>query len=213
MFTGIIQEIGKITSSHNVSGKKYFVIACKSIQNDLIIGESVACNGICLTVTDFTSTNIVVEIMHATAKITTANNWQINTLLHLEKAVAASGRLNGHIVQGHIDTIMILINRFYIDKTLYLEFENSTKKQKLPEYIIDKGSICVDGVSLTVANINRCSFQVALISHTLTETNLGKIKIGNAVNIEFDVIGKYLHNTDKVNTKITQDWLTEVGFI
>ena len=221
MFTGIVNEIGKIVRIENKNQKKYLTISCKTLQSDLQIGESIACNGICLTVIRFTSQNITVETMNQTLKTTTAGKWKVNTSIHLEKALALNGRLNGHLVQGHIDTIATLNRRFYDGSTLYLEF-------KLPtNLLVDHGSICIDGVSLTIAKLSDVGFQVALIEHTLSLTHLGKLKSGDEVNIEFDIIGKYVQKMmmstivkhafgsqeDKPQKKnITEDWLKKEGF-
>ena len=209
MFTGIIQEIGIIERITNINLKKHLIISCNTIQNDLIIGESIACNGICLTVISFTNRNITVEIMNQTMKVTTAKKWQISTTIHLEKALSINGRLNGHIVQGHVDTTMFLIKRYFENKTLYLEFGHIELNYQ--PLIIDRGSICIDGVSLTVAEKNKTTFKVALIQHTIALSHLGNLKIGEHVNIEFDIIGKYQQK--KPNNCITKEWLAEKGWI
>ena len=230
MFTGIIQEIGNVIKIDNINCKKHLTIKCKNIQSDLQIGESIACNGICLTVIKYNPNSITVEIMNQTLKITTANKWKLNTSIHLEKAMSASGRFNGHIVQGHVDIVAKLIKRFYEAKTLYLEFiipssflNNSTSLiEQVQSLLVEHGSICIDGVSLTIANIHKNTFQVALIEHTLSLTHLGKLKTSDEVNLEFDIIGKYINKQISLsnlgNTKseqkniVTEEWLLKEGF-
>ncbi|MDD4155651.1 MAG: riboflavin synthase [Candidatus Cloacimonetes bacterium] len=210
MFTGIIQEVGKIINIQLQEKKKYFIIACKLLQDDLQIGESIACNGICMTVIDFDNASIKVEAMNQTLQTTTANIWKHNDLLHLEKALSFAGRLNGHIVQGHIDTISKVIRRFKINNTLYLEFFLDSKFNQL---MVEHGSIAIDGVSLTVAVLDKSlnAFQVALIGHTLSITNLVNLTVGSMVNLEFDIIGKYVLNLNN-KKNITEKWLIDNGF-
>ena len=213
MFTGIVREIGKIEKIETHEQKRYYTIACKDMQSDLSIGESIACDGICLTVTKFTPKNITIQIMNETAKITTATHWKINKQIHLERALAVTDRLNGHIVQGHIDTTTYLHDAYRQNNTLYLEFY---LPQDFAPLIVEHGSICIDGVSLTVTNCDKNSFKVALIEHTLKTTHFNTIKKGDKVNLEFDIIAKYIQkniNTNNANkNNITQEWLIKQGF-
>ena len=207
MFTGIIQEIGYVAKIEQKQGKKYFYITCKTLQHDLKIGESIACNGICLTVVKFSQQDIVVETMDQTQKTTTAKDWRINTSIHLEKALALSDRLNGHLVQGHIDTTTTLIKSYEVNNTLYLAFR---LPQEYARWVVEHGSICIDGVSLTVAHLQQNVFEVALIKHTLQMTHLGKLVEENKVNIEFDIIGKYvarlMNNNEATEQNINEAW-------
>ena len=210
MFTGIIQEIGSIKKIEILRQKRWITIACHSLQSDLQIGESIACNGICLTVVHFNAESITAEIMDQTLKITTAQDWHQNTSIHLEKALALSSRLNGHLVQGHIDTTLPLTNRFTQQGTLYLQFPLPAQFQHL---VVEHGSVCLDGVSLTVANLQPTSFQVALIKHTLEMTHFKTLKINELVNVEFDLIGKYVTRMMQLKQpKVTETWLAENGF-
>lgn len=213
MFTGIIQEIGKIENIQVLNQKKYLTISCKSLQHDLEIGESIACNGICLTVISFNDKSITVEVMNQTLKSTTASYWKNNSSVHMEKAMSLSGRLNGHIVQGHIDVITALSRSFHENNTLYLEFYLPNGFQSL---IVDHGSICIDGVSLTVARLTNDFFQVALIGHTISLTHFNHLKSGDKVNLEFDIIGKYIQKQLNANERkektITEEWLLNNGF-
>ena len=212
MFTGIIQEIGLVEKIENISGKRYITISCKTLQHDLKIGESIACNGICLTVIKFTNQNITIETMAQTMATTTVKSWTIKTSIHLEKALSLSDRLNGHLVQGHIDTITYLKNYYRKNNTLYLVF---TLPSTFIKQVVEHGSICIDGVSLTITKFSNIDFEVALIEHTLKTTHLGNLKIGNEVNIEFDIIGKYvakqMGNDSVTEQNINLEWGKRYG--
>jgi len=210
MFTGIIQEIGYLKQTIFESSKKFLVISCCSLQEDLLVGESIACNGICLTVIKFSPVDIVVEIMDQTMNITTAKNWKYKTSIHLEKALTLSSRLNGHIVQGHVDTVLSLTHKFEKNETLYLEF--NFQPEFLP-LVVEHGSICIDGVSLTIAQLTRQSFQVALIKHTRHNTHFCFLQVNDLVNVEFDLIGKYIAQMMPQNKSlITEEWLKINGY-
>jgi len=211
MFTGIIEEIGEVTKAQTKSYGKYVTIACTDIQKGLKIGESVACNGICLTVCEVDPNYIVAEVSAQTAQLTTAKNWRKNTPINLERALSINQRLNGHIVQGHIDTTTKLQSQESVQGTLYYHF-------KLPEnyahLVVEHGSIAIDGVSLTIASLKKNTFAVALIKLTLSGTTLSKLNVGNEVNLEFDIIGKYVNKRLQAQetNHITQEWLDENGF-
>ncbi len=211
MFTGIVEEKGVLAKIEHKGLKKYFRIRCSLILSSLKIGDSVACNGICLTVIDFSKDSIVVEAMNETIKKTTADFWKINDRINLERAMVANGRFDGHIVQGHIDTIGKIIQKNNIGETVYFKILFDDKYQGL---IVPQGSIAINGISLTLAEISHNTFMVAVISHTLSMTNLPNLRENDIINIEFDVLGKYiLRQIELKNTnKITQDWLLEKGF-
>jgi len=211
MFTGIIEEIGEVIKAQTKSYGKYVTIACTEIQKGLKIGESVACNGICLTVCEVDPAFIVAEVSTQTGRVTTARNWRKGYLINLERAVAVGQRLNGHIVQGHIDTTTKLHSQEIIEGTLYQHF-------KLPEnfanLVVERGSIAIDGVSLTIASLKKNTFAVAIIKLTLSGTTLSQLNIGNEVNLEFDIIGKYVSRRLQApeTNPITLEWLDENGF-
>ena len=214
MFTGIITEIGKVTNIQKISNNIYYTISCQTLQNDLKIGESVACNGICLTIVEFTHLNITVEVSKQTLKVTTVNKWKINKNINLERATSLKDRLNGHLVQGHIDTTVQLKNKYCLQGTDYYEFNYP---QECSDLIVEHGSICIDGISLTIAQLNNNTFHVALISHTINNTNLKSLKINESVNIEFDIIGKYVQRSltmvkKKAKDRMSEEWLLNNGF-
>ncbi len=180
MFTGIIEATEKIISIQHFGRKKLISISKPAI--DIEIGSSIACDGICLTIVKLDNRTFTVEIMNETIQKTTAKNWSINKLLNLERALTITSRLNGHFVQGHIDRELRLISHLIIEGTSYLRFEFPFREKEL---IVPQGSIALNGVSLTY-------FSVAIIGHTLEHTNLNTIKPGEMVNVEFDIIGKYI---------------------
>jgi riboflavin synthase len=150
--------------------------------------------------------------MNQTYLTTTVPSWQTHTRIHLEKALKISDRLHGHIVQGHIDTTTHLTKRHTQNHTLYLHFYLHSRFSK---YIVEHGSICIDGVSLTIANFTEGDFGVALIDMTIKSTTLGDLRIGGHVNIEFDIVGKYIqkmliHSSEK--SEISEEWLKKNGF-
>jgi riboflavin synthase len=189
MFTGIIEATEKIISIQHFGRKKLISISKPAIFSDIEIGSSIACDGICLTIVKLDNRTFTVEIMNETIQKTTAKNWSINKLLNLERALTITSRLNGHFVQGHIDRELRLISHLIIEGTSYLRFEFPFRKKEL---IVPQGSIALNGVSLTIAEIRNEYFSVAIIGHTLEHTNLNTIKPGEMVNVEFDIIGKYI---------------------
>ncbi len=189
MFTGIIEATEKIISIQHFGRKKLISISKPAIFSDIEIGSSIACDGICLTIVKLDNRTFTVEIMNETIQKTTAKNWSINKLLNLERALTITSRLNGHFVQGHIDRELRLISHLIIEGTSYLRFEFPFRKKEL---IVPQGSIALNGVSLTIAEIRTEYFSVAIIGHTLEHTNLNTIKPGEMVNVEFDIIGKYI---------------------
>ncbi|MFA4959823.1 MAG: riboflavin synthase [Candidatus Cloacimonas sp.] len=189
MFTGIIEATEKIISIQHFGRKKLISISKPAIFNDIEIGSSIACDGICLTIVKLDNRTFTVEIMNETIQKTTAKNWSINKLLNLERALTITSRLNGHFVQGHIDRELRLISHLIIEGTSYLRFEFPFREKEL---IVPQGSIALNGVSLTIAEIRTEYFSVAIIGHTLEHTNLNTIKPGEMVNVEFDIIGKYI---------------------
>ncbi len=210
MFTGIIEEIGMISQVRDWVGTNQIRIVSSPIASHVKLGDSVSCNGICLTVIVISGTDFEVEIMHETLIKTTAKQWQTGQRLNLERAMQADGRFDGHIVQGHVDTTGRILSSKKIDQTLYLEISY------LPQYaglLIPQGSIAVNGVSLTIAELKEKSFQIALIGYTITNTNISECKTGDDVNLEFDVLGKYVQRQlQKKDSNISESWLHEQGF-
>lgn len=209
MFTGIIKEIGSLESIQPKGSKKWLKIRCHQITNTLRLGDSICCNGACLTVVDFAKSYILVEVMAETLLKTTIKWWKPGDNINLEPALSANGRFDGHFVQGHVDTILKFNSREQLGDTIYLWYDLPIEYQDM---ITWQGSIAINGVSLTVAKLEVKRFAVALITHTLANSNL--IESLKYVNVEFDIIGKYIVRYLKRQGKpqITEEWLREKGF-
>lgn len=189
MFTGLVEEIGKIINVKSCVTGKIFTIAADKIFEDLKIGDSVSVNGVCQTVTNINNKQFICETVHETLKKTTMKYFTKGQNVNLERAVTVNTRLGGHIVQGHIDTNgnIIQINNSNGKAEFYISFPCEFKN-----FLAHTGSICIDGVSLTVAEIFDYSLKVALIPLTLGNTIAKDYRVGDCVNIEFDIIGKYV---------------------
>lgn len=189
MFTGLIEETGTISGYKDDRGRRLIDIRCQKVLSGLDIGDSVAVDGVCLTVVQIDSVSFTAEIMNETLQKTTAASWRIQRIVNLERSMQASARFDGHIVQGHVDTTTRLRDRTATSGTLYLRFDLPPEATHL---VVPQGSISINGVSLTIAQLTTGDFSVALISHTTGETNLGDLKPGDTVNLEFDILGKYV---------------------
>lgn len=197
MFTGIVEEIGKIKS---FDGKK-LVVECSKVLDGTAIGDSIAIDGCCQTVVDMTSNSFRADVSAETLNITKGFKAGLN--VNLERALTPQTRMGGHIVQGHIDGI-----------GKYLGNMTFEVPKELNKYIVYKGSISVNGVSLTVAKSEGNIFSVAIIPHTLENTNLKDLKTGDFVNIETDILGRYIEKfLSTQNNNITENFLKENGFM
>lgn len=209
MFTGIVEEVGQIKS---IGGGK-IVVNAKKILEDVKLGDSIAVNGICLTVTAFGTDYFTADIMPETIRRTSLNALREKSLINLERALTLSSRLGGHIVSGHIDGVGEIIS-FREEKNAILVKIKTEKK--ILKYIVEKGSVALDGISLTVASVTVNDFTVSLIPHTMEITNLKEKKSHDLINIENDILGKYVEkmlNETKTNGKITKDFLLSNGFL
>lgn len=174
--------------------------------DDLKYSSSVACNGICLTVVELSTQSFTVQVMNETAKKTTASLWQTGDKINLERALKLGDRLDGHWVQGHVDRTATLLERTTIRDALYLKLELPASDRAL---MIPQGSIAINGVSLTVAELSSGWFKVALIGHTIDNSNLSQLRVQTKVNLEYDVLGKYILGS---KGSISKEWLHEQGF-
>ena len=195
MFTGIIETIGIIKDIRKDQENLNLIIESK-ITNELKIDQSVAHNGICLTVVEIKENLYTVTAIKETIDKTTIGNWRINDPINIERAMILGSRLDGHIVQGHVDQIGFCKNIKEADGSWYFTFEYDTS---LSNVTIEKGSITVNGTSLTVVNSKLNEFSVAIIPYTYENTVFSVIKIGDSVNLEFDVIGKYVKRLTELN--------------
>ena len=188
MFTGIIETLGEIIAIENEGGNVHLTIT-SAITNELKIDQSVAHNGVCLTVTSIENSEYKVTAIQETIDKTNLSDWKIGAAVNLERAMKLGDRLDGHIVQGHVDQIGICKAIKEANGSWYYTFEYDPRLNNLT---IEKGSITVNGVSLTVVNSMKNEFSVAIIPYTYEHTNFHDFVIGTKVNLEFDVIGKYV---------------------
>lgn len=208
MFTGIIEEIGTVLSISTNSIR----IQAETVLEEIKAGDSVAVNGVCLTVTKIDYNSFNADISPETMRVTAFKNLKISDLVNLERAMPANGRFGGHIVSGHVDGIGKIIsvrkNKEFYDLCVETD-KNNTK------YIVKKGSVTINGISLTVANINENIIQTAIIPHTFENTSLKHAKSGDLVNIETDILAKYIEKfllTSDNKTGISLEFLQENGF-
>lgn len=206
MFTGIVEEIGTV-----LKPKEPLIVKVSKILEDIHIGDSIAVNGVCLTVTSYTIESITLDVMNETYSRTNLGNLKAGDTVNIERAILANGRFGGHIVSGHIDGIGTLTN---ITDDGIAKWLTITTNKDLLNYIIMKGSVTLDGVSLTVAYVDNTSFKISLIPHTQSETTLLSKGIGAIINIENDILGKYIEHfiLKEKGSNITIDFLKENGF-
>ena len=193
MFTGIIESLGKITNVKADRGNIDFTIESE-ISKELKIDQSVSHNGVCLTVTDLSNNTHTVTAVKETLDKSSLRNFSVDDLINLERAMKLGERLDGHLVQGHVDGVAKCISISVNDGSWIYQFEFDVKNEML---LIEKGSICINGVSLTVFDIVKNTFKVTIIPYTYENTSFKKLKEGDIVNIEFDMIGKYLARFNK----------------
>lgn len=188
MFTGIIESIGKVKNIEK-DGKNYHFTFQSDISKNLKIDQSVAHNGVCLTVTSQNNMEHQVTAIYETIQKTNMNSLKIGSLVNLERCLKIGDRLDGHMVQGHVDDTLVCNKINEEDGSWRIGFEGENLNEKL---IVDKGSICINGISLTVAKINNNFVEVAIIPYTFENTNFKQVKINDMVNIEYDILGKYI---------------------
>ncbi|PTM10872.1 MAG: riboflavin synthase [Bacteroidetes bacterium] len=193
MFTGIIEDLGEITNIERKNGNLNITVKC-GFTNELKIDQSVAHNGVCLTVVDVMDSEYKVTAIDETLKKTSIGHLKINDIINLERGMKLGERLDGHIVQGHVDQIGTCDKILDSNGSWIFTF---SYEAALSNVTIEKGSITVNGVSLTVVDSKNDSFSVAIIPYTFNHTNFKNIKSGDVVNLEFDVIGKYVKRLTK----------------
>lgn len=213
MFTGIVEEIGIIKGFTKKTHGTDIIVGCQKVLKDTVIGDSIAINGCCQTVVALDDYTFTANVSDETLKISTMENLQIGDKVNLERALTPTSRMGGHIVQGHIDCKGKFLRLEKLSDFYNLTFEIPHTESK---YVVYKGSIAVNGTSLTVAEINNNIFKVAVIPHTFQNTTLHTLKNGDIVNIETDILGKYIEKFLSVNdnkSKLNEDFLKENGFI
>ena len=208
MFTGIVEETGKIFS---ITSDK-ITVECVLVLENTKLGDSIAVNGVCLTVTSLTSATFTADISPETRKVTSLRDLCKGDVVNLERAMKADGRFGGHIVSGHIDGLAECVGIKNLGEFYEIKFD---LPNELAKYVIKKGSITIDGISLTIAEVNNNLVKMAIIPHTYENTNLKNLKIGNNVNIEVDVLAKYVEKfllSSDNKSRISLEFLQEHGF-
>ena len=215
MFTGLVEEIGEIKSIEKGAKSARITIKAEKILEGTKLGDSIATNGVCLTVTELNKDNFSVDVMAETVRSSNLGKLKPGSLVNLERALRANDRLGGHIVSGHIDGIGTIVD-FYKEENATWACVETTKN--ILKYIVHKGSITIDGISLTVAYVDENIFKVSIIPHTKDETTLIIKKIGDVVNLECDMIAKYVEKllkygeAQKEKKPISMSFLQENGF-
>lgn len=215
MFTGIVEELGKIKSFERFSNGAKLTVECNDILSDIKIGDSICVNGVCQTVTDYNSSSFSVMLSDETLNVTNFSDVKQGDYINLESALTLSSRLGGHIVSGHIDCIGRLVSVEKLSDFYDIEFEIPHENSK---YIVYKGSITINGISLTVAKVDENRFTVAIIPHTYENTVLKYLKTGDCVNIETDILAKYVEkllgfSDNKTKDTISMEFLKDNGFV
>ena len=224
MFTGIIETKGKIESIEEKSGDARFYINTATLDlTDVSVGDSICVNGVCLTATELTDSGFWTDVSGETLSRTTLANMKIGDVLNIEKSMLPTTRMGGHLVSGHVDGVAVIVKIFDDGRSVKFQIK---VPDALAKYIAEKGSICVDGVSLTVNAVAAAVFDINIIPHTLNETIIGEYIVGQHVNIEVDIVARYLERLlldDSVNSaagsmssqssqNITMELLKEHGF-
>ncbi len=214
MFTGIIEEVGTVQAIQKGSTSSFIKIKANKIFSDMHLGDSIAVNGVCLTVTDFGSGVFKADIMNETLSRSSLGALKNGSHVNLERAMAANGRFGGHIVSGHIDGTGTVAR---IKNDGIAVWYTIIASPEIMRYIVEKGSIAIDGISLTVAEVTDKSFSVSIIPHTAEQTILSEKKTGDVVNLENDIVGKYVERlmtpaADNQKSSISLDFLARHGY-
>lgn len=210
MFTGIVEEVGRVQSIRREPANAVLTIAASKVLEDVHLGDSIAVCGVCLTVTSFTASAFTADVMHETLNRSSLGALKPGSPVNLERAMPANGRFGGHIVSGHIDGTG-RITRIRPDGNAVWYTISATPS--LLRYIVEKGSIAIDGISLTVAQVTGRDFSVSIIPHTQGQTTLSARRVGDTVNLETDCIGKYVEKLlGSPDVGITQAFLARCGY-
>lgn len=216
MFTGIIEELGTVERVTRGRVSAILAIRAEAILSDLKIGDSVAVNGVCLTATSLTGHGFTADVMHETLDRSSLAGLGPGSPVNLERAMAADGRFGGHIVAGHVDGVGTIAAIEQDDNAIWFTI---TAPEQVLRYVVEKGSIAIDGISLTVARVEPDRFAVSVIPHTAAVTLLGRRRVGDRVNLESDIIGKYVERLlrpapeeKQQESKLTMEFLSQHGF-
>jgi len=217
LFTGIVEELGEVNSIQRGSQSVVLEIKATEVLSDVQVGDSIATNGVCLTVTSFSEDRFTVDVMPETMRKSSLGELKIGDIVNLERALRLQDRLGGHLVSGHIDSIGTIKKKEREDNAVLITI---SLPQELKRLLVPKGSIAIDGISLTIAELTDNAFTVSLIPHTAEVTTLGVKGVGDIVNLEADLIGKYVERMlnfkdDDNNSKseVDFDLLQQNGFL
>lgn len=216
MFTGLVEEVGTIQAITKSTKSARITIKARKVLEEVKLGDSISTNGVCLTVTDFSTNHFTVDVMAETMRRSNLKNLSSGDEVNLERALRLGDRLGGHMVSGHIDGIGVIDKYEDEDNAVWITIKTSPE---LLKYIVEKGSIGIDGVSLTVAYVDDVLFKVSIIPHTKDVTTLLRRKIGDEVNLEYDMVGKYIEKLmfyreqPIVKKGIDVNFLSENGFM
>ena len=218
MFTGIIEAVGEIAVIEpKGSDARIRVLTHQLDLSDVQLGDSIAVNGVCLTAVELPGDGFWADVSGETLSCTTFKSLTVGTKANLEKALTPSTRLGGHLVSGHVDGIGKVVERFNDGRSVRFHIQ---APDDMAKYIAEKGSVCVDGISLTVNMVKGAIFELNIVPHTLQETTMGQIKVGTDVNLEVDIIARYLERlilgdkaADVKTSGISMDMLSEHGFM
>jgi riboflavin synthase len=206
MFTGLVKELGTVESLRNRAGITELTVKSKNLSRESQLGDSISVNGVCLTVTSVEGELLSFDLSDETLRKTNLGILKKGDYVNLEPSLRASDRLGGHIVTGHVDGIGKIKSKTKVGEVFHIEIETP---ETLMRYIVRKGSIAVDGISLTVADVSESSFKVVIIPHTAKVTTIGYKNVGDTVNLETDIIGKYVENFIRGRTLEEESTLLE----
>ena len=215
MFTGLIEEVGTLRAVRRGAHSAVLSIGAETVLSGLKTGDSVAVNGVCLTVTAQDSGGFTADVMHETLDRSALAGLGPGSRVNLERAMAANGRFGGHIVAGHVDGVGTIAAIEKDDNAIWFTI---TAPAQVLRYVVEKGSIAIDGISLTVARVETDRFAVSVIPHTAAVTLLGQRRTGDRVNLESDLVGKYVERLlrpapeEKGQSRLTMEFLTQHGF-
>lgn len=215
MFTGIVEEVGKVEKFTRLTNGARLMISCSEVVDGTNVGDSIAVDGVCQTVVSLDNKSFSVDISDETLSVTTFEHIKIGDSVNLERALTLSKRLGGHIVTGHVDGVAKVVDIEKNDKFYRMHVKLN---DKLSKYVVSKGSVAINGISLTVASVCGDDISCAIIPHTYLNTNLKNIKSGDNINIEVDIMAKYVEkllssNNDNSGNKIDVEFLKENGFV
>ncbi len=212
MFTGIVEEMGRVKALRREAGAARLTIAASTVLEGTALGDSICVNGVCLTVVDMSKSEFSADVAVETLKVTNLGELKVSAKVNLERALQLSARIGGHLVTGHVDAVGRIRERREEGNgwRIFIDAPETASR-----YIIKKGSVAVDGISLTVADVDKSGFSIAMIPHTAKLTTLGFKSAGDSVNLETDIIGKYVERllSGRVEGGVSLELLKKTGFV